>query len=195
MYDQNRFDKNGHPLFTQQYLKRIRYGNLLPFYPDYVNNPANENEVYDPTVTSGTNFFFEVVFDYGEHGDDPIKGKDNIIASYNENKKWPARQDAFSSFRSGFDIRTYRLCKRVLQFHIFKELSNDPCLVRSLDLEYSNTTIGTAQETEVTHLLSVKHTGYTLKTDGSYMFVSLPKMEFEYQPLNWNSKIQDISQR
>lgn len=193
VHDANRFDKNGHPLFTQQYLKRIRYGNRQPFYPDYVNNPANESEIYNPTVTSGINFFFELVFDYGEHGDEPIKGKDTINVSYSETKKWLTRQDAFSSFRSGFDIRTYRLCKRVLQFHIFKELSNDPCLVRSLDLEFSNSVKGTAQETEVTHLLSVKHTGYTVKADGSYMFRSLPKIEFEYQPLNWSNKIQNIS--
>ena len=32
---------------------------------------------------------------------------------------WTARQDPFSSYRSGFEIRTWRLCHAVLVFHRF----------------------------------------------------------------------------
>jgi hypothetical protein len=33
------------------------------------------------------------------------------------------------SNRAGFEIRTYRLCQRVLMFHQFAELGDTPCLV------------------------------------------------------------------
>ena len=54
---------------------------------------------------------FSVVFDYGEH--DPMN------PTPTDSAPWLCRQDPFSSFRSGFDIRTYRLCRRILMFHQF----------------------------------------------------------------------------
>ena len=52
---------------------------------------------------------------------------------------WPCRDDPFSSYRAGFEVRTYRLCRRVLMFHQFP---GEPgigadCLVRSIDFGYS----------------------------------------------------------
>ena len=46
---------------------------------------------------------------------------------------WPVRPDPFSSYRSGFEVRTYRRCRRVLMFHHFPTEANvgDDCLVRS----------------------------------------------------------------
>ena len=52
---------------------------------------------------------------------------------------WPARNDPFSSYRAGFEVRTYRLCQRVLMFHHFPGepgVGRD-CLVRSTDFTYS----------------------------------------------------------
>ncbi|MBL0136307.1 MAG: hypothetical protein IPP79_21205 [Chitinophagaceae bacterium] len=34
--------------------------------------------------------------------------------------KWSHRADLLSEYKSGFEIRTTRLCKRVLLFHILK---------------------------------------------------------------------------
>jgi RHS repeat-associated protein len=70
-----------------------------------------------------------VVFDYGEH--DPAAPRPD------EDRSWSLRQDPFSSYRSTFEVRTYRLCRRVLMFHSFAELGASPCLVRSTDLVYS----------------------------------------------------------
>ena len=45
------------------------------------------------------------------------------------------REDPFSSYRAGFEVRTYRLCQRALMFHHFPDeagVGND-CLVRSAD--------------------------------------------------------------
>src|SRR5690606_13378050 len=68
---------------AQRYIKRIHYGNAAP---DVAGN-----------------WLFEVVFDYGEHGTD-VDGELDI--SPDEDRAWSARPDAFSNFRSGFDIRT-----------------------------------------------------------------------------------------
>ena len=35
-------------------------------------------------------------------------------------------------------MRTYRLCRRVLMFHRFDELGDEPCLVRSTEFEYAD---------------------------------------------------------
>ena len=51
------------------------------------------------------------------------------------------RPDPFSTYRPGFEVRTYRRCRRVLMFHHFP---GEPgvgadCLVRSTDLTYAST--------------------------------------------------------
>jgi hypothetical protein len=79
------------------YLKRVHYGNTTPL--------ATRNPAY--TDLSGLSWFFEVVFDYGEHTTDLPQ----------EVAEWAIREDPFSTFRAGFEIRTYRLCQRVLMFH------------------------------------------------------------------------------
>ena len=59
-----------------------------------------------------------------------------------------AESDPFSTYRAGFEVRTYRLCRRVLMFHDFPSefevVPRDPeigprRLVRSLDLSYRTT--------------------------------------------------------
>jgi RHS repeat-associated protein len=190
--DKNRFSKTNTPLFTQQYLKRINYGNTTAFYPAYVADPGNENSIYDPALPAGMKYFFALVIDYGEHGN-AIPGNGNLPISYEATQPWLLRTDPFSDYRAGFDIRTYRLCKRVLQFHLFDELGNTPCLVRSLDLEHNNDTPGTIQKTEVNYLQAVQLCGYARQADGTYNRRRLPKMEFDYQPLNWNINIQAIA--
>ena len=55
-----------------------------------------------------------------------------------QNAKWKARVDPFSTYRAGFEVRTYRLCQRVLMFHHFPdELGTPDYLVRSTDFTYS----------------------------------------------------------
>ena len=54
-------------------------------------------------------WMFEVVFDYGEHEADAPKPDDA--------GPWTYRGDHFSSYRAGFEVRTTRLCQRVLMFH------------------------------------------------------------------------------
>ena len=78
-------------------------------------------------------------------------------------KAWPVRDDPFSSYRSGFEVRTYRLCRRALMFHHFP---NDPnvglnCLVRSTDFTYAQDLAPTDPSNPIyAKLVAVTQTGY-----------------------------------
>ena len=87
---------------AQRYLKRILYGNKVGIALDDAVAPNH--------------FHFEVVLDYGEHDDAAPRPEPSVDVN------WPARKDPFSSYRAGFDVRTYRLCHRILMFHRFAEL-------------------------------------------------------------------------
>ncbi len=79
---------------ANRYLKRIHYGNRSP------NRDADWNPT-DPALL--TEWMFGVVFDYGEHDADAPGSNDSGV--------WPVRNDPFSSYRAGFEVRTYRLCQ------------------------------------------------------------------------------------
>jgi hypothetical protein len=70
---------------------------------------------------------FEVVFDYGEGHTEALppdaEGRQYVAAQAAEptGVAWPAREDPFSTYRAGFEIRTYRLCRQVLMFHHFAD--------------------------------------------------------------------------
>ena len=67
---------------------------------------------------------FELVFDYGDHDTDaPTPTAAGHVVG---------RGDAFSTYRPGFEIRTYRLCRRVLMFHHFPTLGAAPTLCAPL---------------------------------------------------------------
>jgi RHS repeat-associated protein len=142
---------NGNQGFTNQYLKRIKYGNKTP----------NESD-----------FLFELVFDYGEHN--YVKTENRVTCSIDEATEWECRPDAFSSYKAGFEIRTYRLCKRVLMFHRFEELGKNPCLVRSTDFNHAFNTISC-----YSYLTSATQSGYVWDQD-HYRTRSLPPVEFTY---------------
>ena len=110
---------------AMRYPKRIRYGNRAPFLPSMASGGTAWEQ---PDDTPGQ-WMFELVFDYGEH----------TGALSTPGAKLPLRADPFSSHRAGFEVRTYRVCHRVLMFHHFKD---EPgvglnCMVRSTDFEYS----------------------------------------------------------
>jgi len=110
---------------ANRYLKRIRYGNHQPYLPEL---SADQPWPTPPAKDKG---FFEVVFDYGDHDfNTPIPEETGKI--------WPRRNDPFSSYRAGFEVRTYRLCQRVLMFHHFPDEAGvgANCLVRSTDFTY-----------------------------------------------------------
>ena len=153
---------------TQTYLKGIKYCNKVHFDRSTINW-----QNWDAFL-SGIEYLLELVLDYGEH--DPAKPQPA------DDNGWTCRTDPFSDYRAGFEIRTWRLCRRILMFHHFAELGGQPCLVRSMDLGY---TAGTA----FTFLSSIAQKGYIRKPDGSYSEKSLPAVVFTYETLGWNTEI------
>ena len=110
---------------AQRYLKRIRYGNSRPLSHLAPTDAANE-------------WRFEVVLDYGEHvGATPAPV---------EATTWPVRADPHSTYRTGFEIRTYRLCRRVLMFHRFPELGALPRPVGATELGHREEPAGSVLE-------------------------------------------------
>jgi RHS repeat-associated protein len=154
---------------ANRYLKHILYGNHRPYFPELAA------EQPWPTLLGEDTYFFEVVFDYGEH---------NLLdPKPNDRGKWDYRSDPFSSYRAGFEVRTYRLCQRVLMFHHFPDEVEvgQNCLVRSTDFTYSyEANPADVHNPIYSFLLSVTQTGYQRDSAGGYGQKSLPPLEFAY---------------
>lgn len=134
---------DGTAKIANRYLKRIRYGNTVPGD--------------DATCV------FEVVFDYGDHAEDTPVATPGL---------WPVRADAFSTYRAGFEQRTYRLCRRVMMFHAFPELAPNPCLVRSVAFTYDG-------DPALAHLVEIEQRGHAWTGD-HYETVAIPALKLAY---------------
>ena len=181
-HERNRGDLNDPRRATNRYLKRIRYGNRVPL----LDSAGHRPRVLTVAQIQNAGWMFEVVFDYGEHDAHAPKPDDA--------GPWTYRDDPFSSYRAGFEVRTCRLCRRVLMFHHFggePGVGND-CLVRSTDFTYSHEQDPTdARNPVYTFLRAVTQTGY--KREGSgYRKRSLPPVEFEYSQLIVQDVVQEM---
>ncbi|MCP4405997.1 MAG: insecticidal toxin complex protein, partial [bacterium] len=166
LHHRNRFE-NGNITYTNLYLEKVLYGNKTPY------------RMFNDPFPPETDYFFQTVFDYGEY---------NTNAPYDEIDTWNFREDAFSDYKAGFEIRTTRLCERVLLFHYFDELPGGSALVESLNFEYD-----TAAEEDFTFLTSITSFGYIKQNDGTYTHKNLPPTEFEYQKHRWNKDVKTIA--
>ena len=133
--------------FTNVYLKKVQYGTPSPFSSLTGEYPGDT--------------LFTLVFDYGEHGQG--------LQTYGEQSEWPVREDPFSVYRSGFEVRTWRLCRNILMFHHFEELANDPFLIKKAALGYDH-------RPELSLLKSITLSGYDEYQDEA----SYPAVEFIY---------------
>lgn len=148
----------------QKYLKKIQYGNRTP------NRDMN---TWSPS-TWPTDWMFTVLFDYGEHNlHSPTKAEDN---------PWPVRADPFSVGTAGFEVRTYRLCRRILMFHHFPSKFHgvQDALVWSTTLTYDES----PSASFVKSLVAAGHTICSTTTAAGgptkYNSESLPPWTFRY---------------
>ena len=148
---------------ANRYLKFIKYGNQTPGQEDWL---------------------FQVTFDYSKPDSTALLNNPQNFDLLSGSPEWWCRPDAFSSYRAGFEVRTYRLCRRVLMFHRFTELGTDWTLVRSTDLTYQEGPIST-------YLIAAKQTGY-VKKDGKYTQKSLPSLEFTYSEVKIDETVQEV---
>ncbi len=159
---------------AQAYLKRVWYGIKKPYgllyedVSDLLDKPFTEHD-----------FHFQTVFDYGEHADDE-PGADEVFA-------WNVRHDPFSDYRAGFEIRTYRRCRRVLLFHQFEnDLLTDGEPVSELTFTYDD------QNGAFSFLTAMTSKGYKRDANGTLSSKSLPAMTYGYQTHAWNSEVKTI---
>lgn len=159
---------------TNRYLKRIFYGNRTPLLDDTGHRPRflTAAQLQLDKDHYKDHWMFEVVFDYGEHDSDAPMPEE-------PGKAWLIRNDPFSSYRAGFEVRTYRLCRRVLMFHHFPDEPGvgQDCLVCSTTFDYQETPVAA-------FITAITQSGYKHTDAGGYLRQSLPPLEFEYnQPV------------
>jgi RHS repeat-associated protein len=161
---------------ANRYLKRIKYGNRT-------------SHLVQPDL-SQTDWLFEVVFDYDDGHYEALatdaNGRQLARANISGARDWSARRDPFSTFRAGFEVRTYRLCRRTLMFHHFsEELGTEDYLVGSTEFTYNETPIAS-------FMTSVMQSGYLRRNDGAYLKRSLPPLEFDYSEAVIQKRIHEV---
>ena len=192
---------------AQRYLKRIRYGNRRPNRraDDSILSFTDVSVRPDATVDEGqVGWLFSLVLEYeGEAHLAPLEkvpvSKREFVATASAKPlaPWESRQDAFSSYRAGFDVRTYRRCIRTLMFHHFQaELGRADYLVRSTDFQYE---YGVARDgfAVASYLTSATHRSYRVweKADarrGQYLTRAMPPVEFEYSRAKLDQTVRDF---
>ena len=167
---------------SQQYIKNIFYGNRAPYFPD-----LTQSNCTTPLCRGRIWWAFQIVFDYGEH---------DLLAPIPQDtaQPWTSRLDPFSTYRPTFEVRTYRLCRRVLMFHNFPYAADigTGCFVRSTDLTHLLTTPSDPSQPFYSYLLSATQSGYVRNTTGGYDSSSLPPLEFTYTQAVIDQTVRDI---
>ena len=161
---------------ANRYPKRIRYTNREPQLLDLSTESARPSHLPRP-VTEAADWLFEAIFDYGDEVFTPAPPEDGFRVV-----EWTGvapgtrgvRADPFSTFRSGFEIRTYRLCRRILMTHRMPEmLGETQTLVRAVHFEYEEKRNGT-------RLTEITQSGYRALDAGRYREKSLPALRLHY---------------
>jgi RHS repeat-associated protein len=150
---------------TNRYIKRIRYGNRV-------------SRLVDVGLAT-PDWMFEIVFDYGDH--------DKARPTPAESTIWATREDPFSTYRSGFEVRTYRRCQRIMMFHHFPtEADVGPdCLVRSTELVYRANPVASV-------VMSVVQAGFRRLPGGGYLRAEIPPVEFDYSAAEIDDQIREL---
>ena len=174
---------------SQRYLQRVLYGNRTSLLNPNGQRPRRLSELANRPIDDARDWLFEVRFDYGELDDhDPLGVPE---------QPWFYRPDAFSSYRSGFEIRTCRRCERVLMIHHIPDLPNQPGsgyqgVVRSTNFTYDDELDASLATRPIySFLRSVVQTGWN-QSNGTTTRRSLPPVEFEYSQPEVQKTVADI---
>ncbi len=141
-------------LLAQRYLKSVCWVNRTPA------DPARPED-FDPAASE---WAYHAVLDYGDHGATPPQR--------DPDQDWPARMDPFSVGSPGFELRTWRLCRRLMVFHHFAELGAAPAPVTSYEFTYD-------EAHEASRLTSIQRVGYRHE-GGVTTTGQIPATTFQY---------------
>jgi hypothetical protein len=194
--------------FTNVYIKSAHYGNHIPY------NPTAPFELNNNILTQY--FYGATLFDYGEYIPEPMpldistnesatELKDYLLP---ENTTWACRKDPFSFYQPGFEVRTYRLCKRILALSCFEEHHPDfdiklqgnikrTIVTSSVELEYKFDNTPNTELLETDYIIAIYQKAYKLINDGTndiFKSKSLPPIQLTYQEPEWYTEIQNASE-
>lgn len=155
------YSKDQTSSYTQIYPDTLLYCNRKPWYNG------------DQWPSEG-GYLFKTVFDYGQYdlNSDREKPSGGI----------PVRQDVFSSRRSGFEIRTKRLCRNVLLYNMMDEVPGGLALNSVLSFTYK-------ESPSMSMMTSVRSSACRKSDDGSYTVEQLPPVNYFYSEHKWNSEV------
>ncbi|MDK1377244.1 MULTISPECIES: SpvB/TcaC N-terminal domain-containing protein [unclassified Sinorhizobium] len=102
--ESHRIEKDGTSLVSGSYLESVLYGNLRPFFADRELNYWRSVESL--ILPNKDQWQFQIFYDY--------TARENPADPALENRSWSVRSDPFSTYRAGFEVRTWRLCRRIL---------------------------------------------------------------------------------
>lgn len=128
-----------------------------------IQNGVQQIQDYFPT----RHRYSKLCFDYSEHHLEHPN-----ICNYSA---WLARENPFSIYVATFEVRTYRLCRRILMFHCFpEELGLEACLVNSTNITYKQSPVAS-------FIVKISQSFYIKsKGAGCYLKKSLPPLDLEY---------------
>ena len=156
------FEANRATSQAQRYIHRIHYG-LLPDAPD------------------AGSWIFKLEFDYAYDFSKETQDSPEII-----DPNWSVRADPFSTYRGGFDIRTRRLCRRILQFNLMPDRDQAGHILNmSTELEYEHDPIAV-------RLKTIRHKRHVLE-DGTYLSDEFPSVDFAYTEAAPDNHVRAIS--
>ncbi|GAA4803740.1 SpvB/TcaC N-terminal domain-containing protein [Lysobacter hankyongensis] len=173
--------RDGDAAYANRHLKRILHCNRIAYVP------GDDSPPHDPPPPAGLGYFFQALFDYGEHDDDldPI-----------EARAWMARGDAWSDRRGGFDLRNNRLCRRIVFYNRFEELDPgqpDPAWMptKGIEFDYAHADFSqpAAAPVDCETLLGIAEVGYRPDGTGGLGRTALPPMRFAYHPATMDATV------
>ncbi|RXV64368.1 insecticidal toxin complex [Burkholderia stabilis] len=142
---------------ANRYLTHVQYGNVKGYAPLYAWHKY--------LSADAPQWLFTLLFDYAERSLDPL-----VAPSRLRQHAWLCREDSFSDYAFGFELRTHRLCHQVLMFNHFPtELGQQATLVSRLLLGYR-------QSPQLSRLVSAQMLAY--ESDGRLQ--SLPPLDLSY---------------
>jgi RHS repeat-associated protein len=180
-HQRNRGARNAPARTAQRYLHRILYGNRKPFLDAQGQRPRRLSDLPAPPSDTAADWLFEVRFDYGELNETNPTGTPV--------QPWLYRPDAFSSYRSGFEVRICRRCERVLMLHHIPDQAATADrlfqkgyegVVRSTEFVYDDEIAPTiASKPVYSFLAQVVQRGWK-QEGGTSTTKALPTLEFRY---------------
>jgi len=192
-HQRNRGATNDPRRTAQRYLQRILYGNRAPLLNAQGQRPRRLKDLPRPPRDTAADWLFEVRFDYGELNEADPTGSPE--------RPWFYRPDAFSSYQSGFEVRTCRRCERVLMLHHIPDqpASNGRAaqtgyegVVRSTEFTYDDELDPSlASKPIYSFLQQVVQSGWK-QTNGTTNRRSLPPVEFTYSQPKLGTMVEEV---